>query len=162
MAKKNNTSSEHMEKMRRERIIQWKFWWRPPKYKTSKDLEKIIIEYFETFNSEENIIKLFNRYWEECWWDYRKLPTVTGLSIFLWFNSRQALINYENKDKKFYDTIKRAKLFIENFTEERLMMWKWNMTWLIFNLKNNFGWIDKVETQNETNIKWDLTIKLPE
>lgn len=155
---------EHMENMRKERIIQWKFWWRPPKYTTVKDLEEVIDEYFEIFNHEDNLIKFNDKQWNEIWWDYKKLPTVTWLAIYLWFVSRRSLIHYENKEewwvKKFFPTIKRAKLFIENFTEERLLMWKWNATGLIFNLKNNFDWKDSSDVNQNVKVE-DVTVKLP-
>lgn len=158
----DHNSPEHMEMMRKERIIQWKFWWRPPKYKTAEELEKVIDDYFESFNSEANVIKLVNKSQEEIGWDYRRLPSVTWLAIYLGHTSRQSLLDYWNrkddKTEKFSDSIKRAKLFIENFTEERLLMWKWNATWLIFNLKNNFDWKDKTEVDN--NHSWSLWLEM--
>ena len=55
--------------------------------------------------------------------------------------SRQDLINY-SKDKEFFDTIKKAKLKIENYLEEHLVTDN-SVTGIIFNLKNNYGWKDK-------------------
>jgi hypothetical protein len=51
-------------------------------------------------------------------------------------------LNYAEKDE-FIGTIKAAKLRIENAIEQRLFFQ--NATGSIFNLKNNYGWVDKTE-----------------
>lgn len=73
--------------------------------------------------------------------------SVTGLALALKTN-RETLINYENRDE-FFDTIKEAKSKIENFLE--LQLNSTSPTGTIFNLKNNYGWKDK----NETDITTD-------
>jgi len=72
--------------------------------------------------------------------------TVTGLALALGTN-RSTLVNYEARDE-FFDTIKRAKTKIEDFAEQRL--YGSNPTGTIFNLKNNYGWKDKTETDITT------------
>lgn len=71
-----------------------------------------------------------------------KTPTVTGLALAL-NTSRQTLINYEDKDE-FFDTIKKAKDLIEHHWETLLQ--GNSVTGVIFNLKNNYSWKDKTET----------------
>ena len=66
----------------------------------------------------------------------RRPPTVTGLAYALGFKSRQALLNYQGKEK-FNDTITRAKLRIESYTEERLFD-KDGVNGAKFSLINNF------------------------
>jgi len=73
--------------------------------------------------------------------------TVTGLALAL-DTSRETLVNYESK-QEFFDTIKRAKLRCENFNE--LMLYSNSPTGTIFNLKNNYGWKDKTETDLTNN-----------
>lgn len=104
---------------------------RPPKYKAKKDFQKKIDKYFE-----------------EC--DKNDEPyTITGLGLALDM-SRQDLINYSKKEE-FFDTIKKAKLRVENYLEKHLIMDS-SATGIIFNLKNNYGWKDKQENINvETN-----------
>ncbi len=58
------------------------------------------------------------------------------------FSTRDLLIDYTDKDE-FSDTIKKAKARVEAFNEQRLF--GNNVTGVIFNLKNNFGWKDKTE-----------------
>ncbi|MBR6688795.1 MAG: DNA-packaging protein [Clostridia bacterium] len=100
---------------------------RPPKYKTKEEIQEKIDEYFK-------MCKLNN-----------KPYTITGLGLALDM-SRQDLINYSKKDE-FFDTIKRAKMRVENYLEERLINDS-SATGIIFNLKNNYGWKDKQENVN--------------
>lgn len=112
---------------------------RPPKYETAEELEQAIELYFETdayIESGEN--RMF-------------APTVTGLAYALGM-SRQALLDYENNEK-FLDTIKRAKQRIGVALEQRL--YGNNVTGIIFNLKNNFGWKDARETSVNAKVEYE-------
>lgn len=93
---------------------------RPPNWKTPEELQKEIDLYFEKTP-------------EEQW-------TITGLALFL-DTSRQTLMEYQEKDN-FADTLKRAKLRIENVYEVALR--KNGNAGNIFALKN-FGWRDRHE-----------------
>lgn len=98
---------------------------RPLKFKTVKELKEKIIEYFEVcLNTQE-------------------VPTITGLALDL-DTTRDTLIDYQNRDKFSY-TVKKAKLFIHNYAEQELFRTSGNVTGIIFNLKNNWGWKDKTE-----------------
>lgn len=94
---------------------------RPLKFKSVKELQKKIEEYFGTTPKDE--------------W------TITGLALAL-DTYRQTLLNYEGKDE-FVDTIKKAKQMVENGYEIDLK--KHGRTGTIFALKN-FDWKDKNET----------------
>lgn len=100
---------------------------RPPKYTEVEEMQKKIDEYFDDCKSK-------NRPY-----------TITGLGLALDM-SRQDLINYSKKEK-FFDTIKKAKMRVENYLEERLIN-DTSATGIIFNLKNNYGWKDKQENVN--------------
>lgn len=76
-------------------------------------------------------------------------PAVTGLALFLGFESRQSMYDYKER-KEFSYIIKRAILLIENSYEKGL--WNEKCTGVIFALKN-MGWVDKKEIDN--NIKGD-------
>ncbi len=101
---------------------------RPPKYKTSEELEAAIFEYWEKLDKDK--------------------PTVTGLALFLGFESRQSFYKYE-QDGEFSYTIKKARLRIESIYEQNLH--SGNPTGSIFALKN-FGWSDKTEIDHTVNI----------
>lgn len=81
--------------------------------------------------------------------------TVAGLAVYL-DCSEETLLNYEkekNSRKEFFGTIKRAKDIIYSYKQEFLYSGK-NPTGAIFDLKNNYGWKDKVETEHSGNITW--------
>lgn len=94
---------------------------RPLKFQSPEELQKAIDSYFDTTPKEE--------------W------TITGLALAL-DTTRQTLVNYEEKDE-FLDTIKKAKLKVENGYEIDLK--KHGRSGTIFALKN-FDWRDKQET----------------
>lgn len=122
----------------------------PRKWSSPEDLENFIDEYYEW--AKDN--------------DYR--VSVTGLAW--WLNcSRQTLINYENANdndwlkgcspeekQKYVDTIKKAKRFIEMNYENSLFN-KGEATGAIFTLKNNYGWVDKQEIVQTSNVKESLS-----
>lgn len=94
------------------------------------------------FKSSEELQEKIQSYFDECKQNRRPL-TITGLALAL-DTTRDLLLDYEEKDE-YSDTIKKAKLFIHNFAEERLFG-DGNKTGIIFNLKNNWNWKDKTET----------------
>lgn len=111
---------------------------RPLKYKSVKEMQKDIDNYFK-----------------EC--DANGRPyTVSGLAYALGTN-RQTLINYEEKEE-FVDTIKNAKARIEMYNEELLYDRNAPTAGVIFNLKNNYGWKDKQEI--EANVKDEVNISI--
>lgn len=97
---------------------------RPLKFKTPKEIEEKANEYFKDCDEKE------------------KPYTITGLAIAL-DTDRKTLLNYEDRDD-FFPTIKKIKQKVENYAEERLFTGS-NTAGVIFNLKNNYGWVDKQE-----------------
>jgi hypothetical protein len=116
---------------------------RPPLYKTPKEMQKVIDEYFDW--CDNRAVKI--------WDDAKKSEimisspapyTMSGLARRLGF-SRQALIDYKNKSEFLY-TIKAARDRVEEDIEARMNEKHTFTPGLIFNAKNNFGWKDKTET----------------
>lgn len=101
---------------------------RPPKYKTVEELEDNIQAYWDMLS------------------EGKEKPTITGLALFLGFESRQSFYDYENNGDFSY-TIKKARLKIESIYEQNLH--SGNPSGSIFALKN-FGWKDT--QQIDTNI----------
>jgi hypothetical protein len=90
---------------------------RPPMFSDAESLEAEVISYFTHCSEKE------------------KKATITGLALYLGFDSRQSLYDYETKQEFSY-VIKRAKLAVENSYE-------CNGTAMdIFALKN-MGWKDQ-------------------
>lgn len=99
------------------------------------------------FESPELLQEKIKEYFDECE-EKGKKPFITELAVYL-DTSRQTLCNYEKKDG-FFDTIKRAKEKCEMELERNLIEGKVNPTGSIFNLKNNYGWKDRNETDITT------------
>lgn len=109
------------------------------------------------YNSKEEMQKIIDAYFSLC--DKLERPyTMSGLANALNM-SRQSLINY-SKDEEFFDTIKKARAVVEQQLEENALMGKANSTFTIFNLKNNYGWRDSVEINNQNELtKLDELLK---
>lgn len=109
------------------------------------------------YNSKEEMQEIIDAYFSLC--DQLERPyTMSGLANALNM-SRQSLINY-SKDEEFFDTIKKARAKVEQQLEENALMGKANSTFTIFNLKNNYGWRDSVEINNQNELtKLDELLK---
>ena len=71
-----------------------------------------------------------------------EVPTITGLCLYLGFESRQSFYDYEQRSEKFSYVIKKARMRIESHYEEGLQLG--NTVGSIFALKN-MGWRDRIE-----------------
>jgi hypothetical protein len=112
---------------------------RPLKYETPELLQADIDAYFEMCDEKD------------------KPYTMSGLAIALDVD-RKTITNYANREE-FFPTIKRARNKVENYLEEKLF--GNNVTGVIFNLKNNFGWRDKQDVEIAGKgggpLKWETT-----
>src|SRR5690606_4306358 len=75
-----------------------------------------------------------------------KPPTITGLAVHL-DTSRRTLLDYEDRDDELSHTIKTAKDRIESFAEEQLYT-NPRTAGVIFNLVNNYKWVNKSEVDS--------------
>lgn len=110
---------------------------RPPIYSidSKEDIEKVsslCIQYFEQLP------------------DVNEPPTVTGLTLFLGFDTKTTLYEYAKK-VEFMNPIKRALTKIEQYHEIATSMGD-KCTGNIFILKN-FGWKDTIDTNHSGEIK---------
>jgi hypothetical protein len=124
---------------------------RPPIFKTAEELQSKIDEYFES------------RKQETTGYDNKGMPvtkmnppSLTGLALYLGFESRQSIYDYE-KNTDFSYTIKRARLKCENFIEEGLYGGEIPPAAGIFALKN-FGWSDRHDIDVPSGLKFTLNI----
>lgn len=117
---------------------------RPKRYTDPKLMQKKIDKYFNECDKKNEKAKKTTEIDLEPY-------TVSGLCLALDVN-KSTLWDYEQTDQ-FSDTIKRAKSRIENWIEKKAMTNAINPTVAIFNLKNNFGWVDRreVETTDKTS-----------
>ena len=73
--------------------------------------------------------------------EYFEHPSMTKLAHSLGI-SRDTLWRY-SKIEEYSDSLKRAKEFVESYLEDKLH--GNNVTGIIFNLKNNYGWEDRTK-----------------
>ena len=100
----------------------------------------------KAFNSVKELENKIKKYFEYC--DKESKPyTMSGLAYYLDVD-RKTIVNY-TKDEDYFPTIKRARDKVQMQLEENALMNISNSTFTIFNLKNNFDWKDKIETNTE-------------
>jgi hypothetical protein len=114
---------------------------RPPIYSDPKVMADKLVEYIELIKeNNENL-------------------TITGICLYLGFESRQSFYAYEDKQEFCY-IIQRARMIVENAHENGL--YGNTATGHIFALKN-MGWKDRNETElsgpNGTGIVLNFTEK---
>lgn len=141
---------------------------RPPKWSKPEQMQKLIDAYFascwklQTFRTpndearkrEANKPALTRAYAEADYIQAVRLDeegtpifnrirpyTITGLALALG-TTRETLRDYE-KNIKFTDTVRRAKMIIHNFTEEGFIDGDITPSAAIFSLKNNYGWTEE-------------------
>jgi len=124
---------------------------RPAMFDDPKEMEAAILEYFTLFGKESTDEQREAKGIAI----YEHRPTITGLCLFLGFESRQSFYAYEQKPGFSY-TIKRARVKIENLYENMLLS-KNTATGAIFALKN-FDWNDnqKIELTDSRKATGDL------
>lgn len=121
---------------------------RPPIFESEDELKSKVNEYFEWVKGERETVINEKGETEERWKRIPEHVTITGLALFLGFESRQSIYDYGEKEGEFSYIIKNARLRVENKYEQNLH--QQNCTGSIFALKN-MGWKDKTET--DLNVK---------
>lgn len=115
---------------------------RPPIHTDPEKIKNLIDDYFEWIQGEEGREEdTGTQYWIRT----PEPPTVTGLALHLGFADKSSLYDYKDKNE-FSHSIKRAISRIEKHHEIAIANGD-KCTGNIFALKN-FGWKDKVETDN--------------
>ena len=115
---------------------------RPLLFKTAEELQDKIDEYFDF--CDNRIQQVYSKKQDAVIEIINPEPyTIAGLAYAVGID-RKTLWNYSKKDE-FFHTIKRARDKVQTDVERRLM--ESNPTGAIFNLKNNFDYKDKIETE---------------
>lgn len=96
------------------------------------------------FKSAKELQNKIDAYFKECE-EKELLTTLTSLAVYLDVD-RRTLLNYKDRSDEYYRTINTAKSKIEANTERLGLQGKTNPALTIFSLKNNYGWVDKIET----------------
>lgn len=118
---------------------------RPLKFKTPALLRQAVEDYF-TYCDNRTREVFVEKLGETIVISNPAPYTMVGLARALGL-SRQSLLDYAERNE-YFDTIKDARLRVEEFNENQLHEGR-NAAGVIFNLKNNFGWVDKSEVDNK-------------
>ena len=95
----------------------------------------------KAFKSVKEVEEKINSYFNYC--EEKEKPyTMSGLAYYLGID-RKTLLNY-SKNEEYFHTIKKARDKVQMQLEECLYRLG-NNSGVIFNLKNNFDWKDKIE-----------------
>lgn len=108
----------------------------------------------EKFDNVFDLEIAVDMYFMDC--DERKVPyTVEGMAYALDMD-RRTLLRYETEEThaEFNSSVRRAKQRVAQNLIEKAVTDRLNPALIIFLLKNNFGYVDKTET--EVNNKIDI------
>ena len=95
------------------------------------------------FQSPEAFEEKANAYFAQITSEDR--PTLAGLCLFMGFSDKESFSNYASYGEEFFRTIKRTQLRIEADRHNRLIGKDTFTPGVIFDLKNNHGWVDRQE-----------------
>lgn len=96
---------------------------------------------FQTAEAMEEAIETYFKYVEE----HERPPTMAGLALALGFKSVTTLKNYEKRGEDYAYIIEVARTRIEDWKNTLLLRAEKTVNGIIFDLKNNHGWADKIE-----------------
>ena len=127
------------------------------KWETSEDLQSDIDLYFDECDNNESF--MYDVMGKKVDID-KPLPyTIEGLCETLDCD-RRTLLNYEKQEgyESYFHTIKKAKRKIQRNKLERGHSGESKTAMVIFDLKNNHGYIDKVEQEIKQEITQELDL----
>lgn len=108
---------------------------RPRKFKSAKDLDASIREYFSHQEAKGRPLTMPGLW---CFLDVcndTMTPYMDG--------------TYDTDEENFSETLKKARNFIANHKLEEAMLGNYNPTICIFDLKNNHGYTDRIESKSD-------------
>jgi len=106
------------------------------------------------YETPEQMKEAIDAYFAECI-EKEKPPTIAGLAYALDMTT-ETLRAYGEKNE-FSATIQKAKQLVEIYLEEGLVQGR-AAAGIIFNLKNNFGWVDKKEIGHSGEVGIDMIL----
>lgn len=112
-----------------------------PYYESPEEMRAKIDEYFEDCDNRQK--KIYDKKTKEIVEIPSPEPyTIAGLALFLGFNSRSGILNYEGQPD-FADVVAYARMKIEAQRSVQLIEKSGIPGGVIFDLKNNHGWRDE-------------------
>jgi len=109
------------------------------------------------FKNKQEMQAAIDSYYDKCK-ENKEPRTIEGLCLALDIE-RQTLLNYEKREgyEEYFDTVKRAKLEVQDDLIKRGLTGANNPTLTIFLLKNNHGYKDRSESDNN-NVKININV----
>ena len=101
--------------------------------------------YLPRYPSAEALEFAIDTYFEGQYENHRP-PTMAGLALALGFKSVAALKNYEQKGEEYAELVETARTQVEAWKNELLLSASAPQG-VIFDLKNNHGWSDKISQE---------------
>ena len=123
---------------------------RPKAFETPEEFAKAVGKYFGSITrtyedkdglKDDNGTPVYHT-------DFIEPPSIVSMCLYLKI-SRETWNEYSHKPE-YSDTATYAKMIIESYLEGQLMTVK-HVQGIIFNLKNNFGWAEKVDVKQDIN-----------
>lgn len=118
---------------------------RPKAFNSPEELQTLLDEYFDYCDNEKEIITDSKGNMKSI----QKPYTMSGICVYLDI-SAETWSDYSKKPE-FSETIKKARKKVENYCEENTITGRLNPIFSIFSLKNNFGWVDKIDVNTTTS-----------
>ncbi|HET6925066.1 MAG TPA: terminase small subunit [Candidatus Saccharimonadales bacterium] len=133
---------------RNDKDFQQKHVGRPLKFKTAKELQAKIDDYFDW--CDNRIRTTIDRDGNEKTYNFAAPYTMAGLAYFLDIE-RQTLVNYSHREP-FFDTVARARARIAMDLETRIIESRTPQGGM-FLAKNNFAYVDESRQTIDGNLK---------
>ncbi|MBO4898453.1 MAG: hypothetical protein J5590_09175 [Clostridia bacterium] len=114
------------------------------------------------WKTEKELKNLIDKYFSECI-ESGKPQTMIGLAVFLSLTKEELLAyrrgDYDMRGKSFSKIFKMADMKFEEYAESLLFTKDKGHTALMFYLKSNYGWSDKLEEETgDDNISVNITV----
>lgn len=128
------------------------------RYTSVEQLQEAIDAYFE--KCDTRTIDVVDNHGDVKTVNKPEPYTVEGLCIALGFSTRESLLHYEKEPgyDMYFDTIKRAKLKIQQNKVVGALDGTYHANFTMFDLKNNHRYKDKTEIE-QTNVNIDADSK---
>ena len=133
------------------------------KFASVEEFEKAVNSYFDAIQApqlDKNGKPVVNQFGEPMM-VYIRPATMTGLALHIGLASRQAILNYSHRSKAYEDVVKKARMRVQEYCEQRLFD-RDGAKGAQFSLRNNFDWVEKQEVDLGTqengfsiNVKFD-------
>jgi hypothetical protein len=146
-----------------ERFNSGSTWGRPRMYATPEEMAGKVIDYFTYCEGEYKEVEVTvkgskgeadsKKTIKECTREPES-PTITGICLFLGFESRSSFDEQAKRSDEFSYIVKRAKMVVEGRYEG--MLSSDSVAGAIFALKN-MGWKDRQEIDTNQNVNMNMS-----